>query len=287
MEPKFFIIDDDKISRRLLSKIIEQEGLGEIIGELATGSDADVAVMQTRPDVVLVDMLLPGQDGVEVIEGLKERGYRGAIVMISQVEDKEMVARAYQAGSDFYIHKPINRVEVVHVLRKVIGNQMLTHSLSKVRQSLAFLEQDASIYQGISDKINDFDHRLRRILRELGLAGGMGSRELQWLVEASRAGLGVENTQLKDIYVLLQERYAQERGELIDLGTIEQRIRRAAHEAMDHLVALGKDDYHHPLFEYYAPRFFDYNEMRAKLRGGKAKMNLKKFLTALCDEVNV
>lgn len=287
MESKFFIIDDDKICRRLLSKIIEQEGLGEIIGELATGNDADIAVMQARPDVVLVDMLLPGKDGVEVIHALKDRGYEGAVVMISQVEDKEMVARSYQAGSDFYIYKPINRVEVLYVLRKIIATQRLTHSLSKVRQSLAVLDHESLGQLGAWDKLNDFDYRLRRILRELGLAGGMGFRELQWLVEASRTGLRVESAQLKDIYVILQERYAKERGENVDIGTIEQRIRRVVYEAMEHLVALGKDDYHQPLFEYYAPRFFDYNEMRSKLRGGKAKVNLKKFLTALCDEVNV
>lgn len=285
MEYKFLIIDDDRISRRLLAKVIEQDGLGEIVGEIDTGEQADLLVMQINPDVVLVDMLLPGQDGVEITQALKDRGYEGSIVMISQVEDKEMVARAYQAGSDFYIHKPINRVEVLHVLRKVVANQKLAQSLSKVRQSLAFLEMD-SVGNNLN-RNNDHEQKMRRILRELGLAGGICARELQWLVEAARGGLSLETAQLKDLYFLIQDRYKKDTGEKVDIGTIEQRIRRAAHDAMEHLVALGKEDYHNPLFEYYAPRFFDYKEMRAKLRGGKAKVNLKKFITALCDEVNV
>ncbi|MFZ5626063.1 MAG: response regulator [Bacillota bacterium] len=289
-EFKFMIIDDDRICRRMLSMIIEQEGLGEVVGELETGEMADMVVMQARPDVVLVDLLLPGQDGVEVVAALKERGFRGAIVMISQVENKEMVAGAYQAGVDFYIHKPINRVEVVSVLQKVLANLRLTQSLAQVRNSLAALDWMVGNQQleRSSDRESG-SKKMRRVLRDLGLAAEMGSRELNWLVEILREkeeeGRTPANLQLKELYQELQERYRQETGEEVDLGTLEQRIRRAAHEAMEHLAALGAEDYHDPLFEYYAPRFFDFNEVRAKLRGEKGKINLKKFIMALYDEV--
>ncbi|AVX19686.1 MULTISPECIES: response regulator [Carboxydocella] len=289
-EFKFMIIDDDRICRRMLSMIIEQEGLGEVVGELETGEMADMVVMQVRPDVVLVDLLLPGQDGVEVVAALKERGFTGAIVMISQVENKEMVAGAYQAGVDFYIHKPINRVEVVSVLQKVLANLRLTQSLAQVRNSLAALDWMVGNQQ--PERSSDRESgskKMRRVLRDLGLAGEMGSRELNWLVEILREkeeeGRTPANLQLKELYQELQERYRQETGEEVDLGTLEQRIRRAVHEAMEHLAALGAEDYHDPLFEYYAPRFFDFNEVRAKLRGEKGKINLKKFIMALYDEV--
>ncbi|MET1168167.1 response regulator, partial [Bacillus velezensis] len=66
-----------------------------------------------------IDLLMPDQDGIETLAKLRHNGYTGKFIMISQVENKEMVGEAYQNGIEFFIHKPINRVEVEHVLSKV------------------------------------------------------------------------------------------------------------------------------------------------------------------------
>ncbi|MHB8170175.1 MAG: response regulator [Thermincolia bacterium] len=226
-EQKFFIIDDDRACRRMLANIIEQEGLGEVVGELETGEMADLEVMQANPDVVLVDLLLPGQDGLEVVGNLKERGYQGAMVMISQVENKDMVAGAYQAGIDFYIHKPINRVEVVAVLQRVLASQRLTHSLNQVRRSLDFLGGEGARSVNNDDKSPEQAQRnLRRVIRDLGLAGDLGSRELTWMVDIliqwDREGKRPDGVQLKEVYQAIGQRYKRELGQEVDLGTIEQ-----------------------------------------------------------------
>lgn len=51
-----------------------------------------MAVLQAQPTVVLVDLLMPGTDGITLVQKLRNRGYSGGIVMISQVENKEMAA---------------------------------------------------------------------------------------------------------------------------------------------------------------------------------------------------
>lgn len=56
---------------------------------------------------------MPGLDGIQTIKKLRAQGFTGAFVMISQVENKEMIGQAYLHGIDTYIHKPINRYEVV------------------------------------------------------------------------------------------------------------------------------------------------------------------------------
>ena len=102
-------------------------GAGGYPGEQRTGPGAAPArrgapdperIMVLDPDLVLVDLLMPGRDGIQLVRELKELGSRAKFVMISQVSAKELIAKAYQAGVEFFIQKPINLIEV----RQVVGN---------------------------------------------------------------------------------------------------------------------------------------------------------------------
>ena len=63
-------------------------------------------IMALDPDLVLVDLLMPGRDGIQLVRELKELGSRAKFVMISQVSAKELIAKAYQAGVEFFIRSP-------------------------------------------------------------------------------------------------------------------------------------------------------------------------------------
>ncbi|MCO6062872.1 glutamine utilization two-component system response regulator GlnL, partial [Pseudomonas sp. MOB-449] len=78
--------------------------------------------------ILLIDLLMPGRDGIETIRQIQNT-YSGKIVMISQVEAKEMVGEAYSLGIEYFIHKPINRIEIVTVLQKVKERIELEHSI--------------------------------------------------------------------------------------------------------------------------------------------------------------
>ena len=90
-----------------------------------------------HPDVVLIDFLMPELDGIETIEKLRKKGYQGQFIMISQIVNKEMVGEAYEKGVEFFIHKPINRIEVQSILRKTAEQYRLQDSLVAIRESLA------------------------------------------------------------------------------------------------------------------------------------------------------
>ena len=79
------------------------------------------------------------------MEQLRENLYDGKFIMISQVVNKEMVAEAYEKGIEFFIHKPINKVEVEMVLRKTEEQYRLKSSISAIRQSLSNFETPTSI----------------------------------------------------------------------------------------------------------------------------------------------
>ena len=75
----FGIVDDDAVSRLMLQKIIEKGGLGEVVGTAGSGSEGEKVLLETTPDVVVIDLFMPDQDGIETIIRLKEQGYQGSM----------------------------------------------------------------------------------------------------------------------------------------------------------------------------------------------------------------
>jgi two-component system, response regulator YcbB len=305
MEATFFIAEDDLACRRILAQIIEDEGLGELVGEMPDGHGNVVGtIIYHRPDVLLVDLLMPGKDGIEIVEQLRSRDYRGKIVMISQVEKKEMVAQSYAAGIDFYINKPINKVEVISVIKNVTERIRMERSFEQMRESLAALDHIGSLRRGFApsepqhldrDTIRE---RARELLTDLGLIGEPGSHDLIQIVlflgsvPAIEKYLG-EYRHLKDLYQAIQGVYLEEEDKQTDVRAIEQRVRRAIKHAMEHIAALGIEDYNNPTFERYGPKLFDFNELRLRMKEleqgqgtpSKTRVNIKQFINALYGEI--
>ena len=108
-----------------------------MIGEAESGKKSLPFILSTQPDFVLIDFLMPELDGIETIEQLQNEGFRGHFIMISQVVNKEMVGEAYERGIEFFIHKPINRIEVSSILKKTAEQLQLRNSLLQIQESLA------------------------------------------------------------------------------------------------------------------------------------------------------
>lgn len=115
---RIYIVEDDISVISILEDIVESNDLGTVCGDSGSGLDLD-KILALAPDLVLVDLLMPGKDGIQVVRELKERGCLAKFIMISQVSSKEMVAKAYLAGVDFFINKPINLIEVRQVIRNI------------------------------------------------------------------------------------------------------------------------------------------------------------------------
>lgn len=305
MEFTFFILEDDPACRRILGRIIEDERLGEVIGELPDGYGNVIGtIMYNQPDILIVDLLMPGKDGIEIVEQLRIRNFRGKIVMISQVEKKEIIAQAYAAGIEFYINKPINRIEVISVLNNIIERLRMERSFEQMRDSLAVLDKVGSLRRepktGESGQPDQeiIKERTREILTDLGLVGEPGSHDLVQIILFLNAVPHTENylgeyRHLKDLYRAVRDKYLQEDDRKSDVRAIEQRVRRAVKQAMEHIAALGLEDYNNPIFERYGPKYFDFNELRLKMKElenpnkgqARTRVNIKQFINALYWEI--
>lgn len=286
---RYYIVDDDPASRMMLKKIITADDLGLVIGEAENGEQSIAAILGTSPDIVLIDFLMPDLDGLETIERLRNKGYEGQFIMISQIVNKEMVGEAYKKGIEFFIHKPINRIEVQSILQKTAEQYRLRDSLLTIKASLATIATLNPTFKKQSVK-----ELVRTKLSDMGIIGEVGSNDLCEIIEMLVHNNNEPNyfPHLVDIYESLANR--QHAADIKkEMKAIEQRLRRTILAAMQHIATIGSIDYTSREFEHYAPRYFDFQEVRRlmieigenQLNSSKIKVNIKKFLQMLYFEV--
>lgn len=285
---RYFIVDDDRATRKMLQQIIEHAGLGTVIGEADNGQDALGQIALVQPDIVLIDLLMPQLDGISTVEQLKLSHFEGQFVMISQVVNKQMVGEAYEQGIDFFIHKPINKVEVESVLRRMNEQFSLKNSLRVIRQSLTSFDEQQKPTPRVTLK-----HQVQTVLNDLGIIGEVGSKDILSIIEILDTTHDTMSPlpPLRDLYeqvALRQKNINLSQSDILkDSKAIEQRIRRTISAAMVNLANLGLVDYTSTEFEYYAPRYFDFSEIRLLMsqtkdqREQKVKVNIKKFIQVL------
>lgn len=270
---KIYIIEDDLSVIGVLEDIVERSGLGYLCGDSGDGSPDLDRVLDLDPDLILIDLLMPDKDGIQVVRELKEQGCRAKFIMISQVSSKEMIAKAYTAGVDFFIQKPINLIEVRQVITNVKNQIDNERALEAIQNVFAGREAPAS-RPGPAERRR---RRLTHILSQLGMAGEKGSKDII------------------DLCLLLLD----EGGTVSQVGvsalcarlpgppkSTEQRIRRAVERGLSHIASLGLEDYNNEFFLRYATRLFPFHEVRAEMafqqgKGPRGKANLKKFLDGL------
>jgi two-component system, response regulator YcbB len=273
----------------MLAQIITEGGLGTVIGEAESGKKSLPLILSSQPDFVLIDFLMPELDGIETIEQLQNEGFRGQFIMISQVVNKEMVGEAYERGVEFFIHKPINRIEVSSILKKTAEQLQLKNSLLQIRDSLVNLGPNTT-----RKTQRNVKETVLSILNDMGIVGEAGSDDIVSMIEIlmENGDYNAQVPSLKELYEAAAKKMDAKNVEK-ESKAIEQRIRRTIISAVNNLASLGSIDFTNPEFEYYAPRFFDFAEIRIRMKQiqenddtpMKVKVNSKKFLQMLYREV--
>ncbi len=273
---RIYIVEDDPTVVAVLEDIIEGENLGEICGTTEDGRVDLARIAACAPDLVLIDLLMPGMDGIQAVRELKARQSATRFIMISQVSAKEMVAKAYEAGVEFFIHKPINLFEIRRVVGNVAQQIEQERTLSSI-QSMLHTGLQGARPSGPTSREEMWRQRLKNILSQLGMAGEKGSKDI---IELCLALLSRHETVSQ---VGMRTLCAQ-------LGSnpksTEQRIRRAAERGLHHLASLGVEDYGNEVFVQFASRLFPFGEVRAEMariqgKGPSGKVNLKKFIDGM------
>ncbi len=118
---KVLIVDDASVVRMLIKKILKQDDF-EIVGEASNGKDALVKYKELRPDVVTMDMIMPEVDGIQATKDIISFDDNAKVVIVSSIDQKEMLVRAIKAGASSYIVKPFESDRVISTLNEVLKN---------------------------------------------------------------------------------------------------------------------------------------------------------------------
>lgn len=283
---RFYLIDDSPNIINILKIIIHERELGQVCGSAGNAVDALEDLPVLRPDIVMVDLLMPEMDGITFVQKARNILPEAAYIMLSQVMAKDMVADAYNSGIEFFLHKPVNSIEVENVIRRVCQSISMRKTLSQVHTLVQRMPQPqpvtvpaagtaASPPQG-NVTASGVRQRAENLLRYIGILGTTGSWDIIKLVCYL-----AEHPEAKSLSVsVLCSRVGNAK-------TVEQRIRRAAYTGLVNLASLGLEDYNNEIFAEYASTLYRFEQVRKEMNyiSGKGtshgKVQLNQFLSAL------
>jgi len=123
MSASVLIVDDNEDIVAIVSRILLDRGYEVRIAR--DGPGALESVRQQRPDVVLLDMMMPGMDGMQVLDHLKRNPGSGSIPVVmvtAKSEDRDVLA-GYESGADYYITKPFTARQILYAVGLVLGTK--------------------------------------------------------------------------------------------------------------------------------------------------------------------
>ncbi|HYX86345.1 MAG TPA: response regulator transcription factor [Gaiellales bacterium] len=158
---RILIVDDHAVVRSGLRLLLEREDDLEPVGEAGDGTRAVRLARELRPDVVLLDVVMPGPSGVDTAAEIRLESPDSRILMLSMQDDPSYVRQAFASGAAGYVLKDAADTELVEAIRKVFGGEQYVHPALGARL-VAEPEKDAGPVDSLSD-------REREVLKLLAL----------------------------------------------------------------------------------------------------------------------
>lgn len=129
---RVLIVDDHRVVRIGLRTLLQDTTDIRVVGEAGDGTTALTEAARLRPQVVILDIRLPDQDGFKVCRQLKDRDPNIRVLMLTSVADDRMILQAISAGADGYLLKSIEEVDVPNAIRTVAsGGSILDPLLTR------------------------------------------------------------------------------------------------------------------------------------------------------------
>ncbi|MDR1482099.1 MAG: response regulator [Synergistaceae bacterium] len=278
---RVFIADEDKTVIEVLTSIVEEKCLGEVCGFAENRADALKEIEYVSPDIVIADLMMPARDGVDLVRAAKERFPNVRFIILSQVSEKEAVSKAYKAGAEFYIQKPVDVVEVSNVIAKVNRSRQIESVLDQLRSVIqAVRDLNLDKRDSLPENQDSCTQRMNVVLQKLGISGSATSRDIcriaLYLAECGGEGA---RSNLSDLCAMFSD----------NPKTLEQRIRRTIASGLVNLASIGVEDYGNEAFVDYAGTLYQFEQVRAEMNfiKGRTKergsVSVKRFLYALAS----
>lgn len=209
---RVLLVDDHEIVRLGLMTLINDQKNMEVVGEAGTATEALRAVQELQPQVVLMDVRLPGEGGIEAARQITERYPETKVVMLTSFADDELVVRAIRAGAVGYVLKQVGNEELLRAISAAANGDALldpattSRLLSRVRE--AERKADENAFRDLSD------------------------RELEVLAEVTH---GKSNAEIGEVLNLSEKTVRNYVSSILDKLALNNRIELATYAVEHHL----------------------------------------------------
>jgi len=120
MGNRILIVDDAQLMRLMLKNILIEVGY-DVVGEAETGSEALIKYSLLKPDLMLLDIIIPEIEGNVVLGRILKQTPDAKILIISSIGQRLLVDKALKSGASGYIIKPFNAEDVLKEVRRILG----------------------------------------------------------------------------------------------------------------------------------------------------------------------
>jgi two-component system response regulator NreC len=157
------VVDDHAVVRSGIKLLLDREDDIEVVGEAGSAKDAVFEVRAQKPDVLLLDVVMPGESGIEALPNLLKESPETRVLVLSMQDDPSYVRKAFAAGASGYVLKEAADEEVVAAVREIASGGRYVHPALGARMVAAEAEERAAA------EADPLSEREREVLRLLAL----------------------------------------------------------------------------------------------------------------------
>jgi two-component system response regulator NreC len=157
------VVDDHAVVRSGIKLLLEREEDIEVVGEAGNAKDAIFRARALTPDVILLDVIMPGESGIDVLPSLLKEAPEAKVLVLSMQDDPSYVREAFAAGAHGYVLKEAADEEVVAAVREIANGGRYVHPALGARMIAAEAEARAAA------EADPLSEREREVLRLLAL----------------------------------------------------------------------------------------------------------------------
>lgn len=258
------IADDNRQTLNLLGEILEKEDGIHVVGKADNGEDAYNMIVETNPDIVLMDVIMPRLDGISVMERVRNNSQMKGMpsfIMVTAASSQDVTEDAFRLGANYYIMKPFSRDVVLDKIRRVSRGGVRTAAAGDrggVRRVQPYLDKAAYMEQNLETDVT-------QMLHEIGIPAHIkGYQYLRDAIIMSVQDAEMLSSVTKILYPTIAKRHQ----------TTPSRVERAIRHAIEVAWSRGKMDTLNELFGY-------------TVNGGKGKPTNSEFVALIADKIRL
>lgn len=257
------IAEDNPKTLSLLAEILEGEEGIHIVGKAENGDEAYDMIIKTKPDVVLMDVIMPRMDGISVMEKVRNEGIMEkypTFIMITAAGSENVTEDAFRMGANYYIMKPFRKEIVLDKIRRIAGycNKPKGMSLTGIRKVKPYENRLEYMEQNLEDDVT-------QMLHEIGIPAHIkGYQYLRDAIAMAVADQDMLTSVTKVLYPTIAKNHQ----------TTPSRVERAIRHAIEVAWSRGKMDTINDIFGY-------------TVSNGKGKPTNSEFIALISDKIRL